>query len=225
MNEKLITVRQVELINALNLEPEKGTISYKKYSKSLEHQLFLFKQELELNVYTSKSARLSFEYLTRALIQFQNALMFFEGSFDILLFPTEQFKIDNNQPIHSYHKVHILIYKMALNTIQELIVFVKYSHENKLFSTIPQELSKFITNPNKCKSIDIVEIGFALFHTEYFLKRTGEIFTIHEFIENLGRFFGIEIKNISQRIAELHNRIKNPMVFLELMIKSYTLNI
>ena len=155
------------------------------------------------------------------MILFQNAFMFFESSFEILLFPNELI-IKENKKITSYNKAHITIFKMAIETIQKMIDFVIFTQTNNLFPNQNSESSKYITNSKIFKAIDIVELGFALYHSHYFLNRTGEFPVLYDFIENLGRYFGVEILNVRHRISELRDRAKKQVIFLEQLVNIYT---
>lgn len=227
MKSTMTTPKQNELLQVLRKEPSKKNVRVTKYLTDLEFKQQLFLQELEINVRQTASIKEKLDYLTKTLLIFQNACMLFEGSFELLLFPNDYTQLPNekHQKITTYNKAHILIYKISITTIKEVIEFVKYAQEHKLLEqTIPQ-ISKFMIHPKKCKIIDIVELGFALYHSDYFRNKSGDLPHLYEFIENLGNFFGIEILNVRQRISQLHERVKNPVVFLEKLTTIYLYNI
>jgi len=224
MNAAIITEKQTTLVEALNQKPNNKTIPVNKYFEGLKTKFFCFQQELEDNVRNSNSVRDTLEYLSKSFALFQNSYKFFECSLDILFYPIEQ-KNQKRQRISNYDKAHVFIFKLAIDRIIEKTKDVKYAFENNILTKNIIQLSKYVIQNSKCQVIDIVELGFALYHTEYFINRNGEALQLYEFIENLGQFFGIEIINIRQRIIELHRRVKNPAIFLVQLTHSYSNNL
>lgn len=223
--QPLKTEKQTVLLQGLSITPLKNSISVPVYMKELRVDLTDFHEEIEYNVTISTSAKEILDYLTKLKIMFQDALMFFEGSFELLLFPDDINENLKKQRAYSLKKVNILIYKMAIQCINQTIDNIKYSFENNILFENIKQLSKYVIIGKTCKPIDIVELGYALYHTGFYINRTGEALKLHDFIENLGRFFGIEIINMRQRIQELKKRVKTSVVFLKQLLNSILNNI
>ena len=218
------TEKQSELVNALSKTPSKKTVLVSKHLNGLQKILLNFQQEIELNLQNSTSAKQQLDYLSKTNILFLNAFMFFEGSFELLLFPNENIE-SKTQRITSFKKAHVLIYNQAIKFIKRTIKYVKYAFENNILFENILQLSKYVIVEKTCKPIDIVELGYALFYTGFFINRTGETLKLYDFIENLGRFFGIEITNMRQRLQELRIRVKSPIIFLQQLMNTFISNL
>lgn len=219
------TEKQTELLQGLSITPLKKTITVPVYMKELRVDLTDFQQEMDYNVAISTSAKEILDYLSKLKIMFQDALMFFEGSFELLLFPDDINENCKKQRAYSFKKANILIYKMAIQCINQTIDNIKYSFENNILFENIKQLSKYVIINETCNPIDIVELGYALYYTGFFINRTGEALILRDFIENFGRFFGIEIKNLRQRLQELRVRIKSPLVFLQQLMNTLIINL
>jgi hypothetical protein len=191
------TEKQTELVNALSKTPSKKAVLVSKHLNGLQKILHNFQQEIELNLQNSTSAKQQLDYLSKTNILFLNAFMFFEGSFELLLFPDENIE-SKTQRITSFKKAHVLIYNQAIQFIKRTIKHIKYAFKNNILFENILQLSKYVIVGKTCKAIDIIELGYALYHTGFFINRTGEALQLYEFIENLGRFFGMKIINMQQ---------------------------
>lgn len=219
------TEKQTVLLQGLSITPLKNSISVPVYMKELRVDFTDFKEEMDYNVAISSSAKEILDYLSKLKIMFQDALMFFEGSFELMLFPDDINENSKKQRVYSFKKANILIYKMAIQCITQTIEYIKYSFENNILFENIKQLSKYVIVGKTCKAIDIVELGYALYYTGFFMNRTGEVLLLYDFILNLGRHFGTEIINLRQRIIELQRRVKNPFVFLQKLINSLVNNL
>ena len=114
------TEKQTELVNALLKNPAKKSIPVSSHLKGLKKILKSFQQEIDLNIMNFLTAKEIMDYLSKVNILFLDSLMFYEGSFELLLFPED---IDDcpekKQRITNFNKAHLLIYKMALKFIRK----------------------------------------------------------------------------------------------------------
>jgi len=224
--QSLKTEKQKELLHELSITPLKKSVTVAMYMRSLRNGLLDFQEEIEYNISISVSAKEIFDYLSKVKILFIDSLMFFEGSFSLLLFPEEIGEnYDKKEKAYSFKKANLLIFKMAIDFINRVIKHIKYTFENNILFENFKILSKFVIVGKSCKAIDIVELGYALYYTGFFINRNGEVLLLYDFIENLGHYFGLEIVNMRQRIIELQRRIKNPFVFLQKLINSLINNL
>lgn len=220
------TEKQEVLFIGLSKIPLKKSIPVPTHLKSLKKSLSDFQEELDFNILNSMSAKEILDYLSKLKISFLDSLMYYEGSFELLLFPDDiECVTENTQRISNFKKANLLIYRMAIQFINKTIERIKYAFENNILLENFIQLSKYVIVDKTCKAIDIVELGYALFYTGFFINRTGEGLQLHDFIENLGRFFGIEIINMRQRIQELKKRVKTSVVFLKQLLNSILNNI
>ena len=90
MNETIQTAMQSYLVEALNQKTQNKTVSVSKYLDLLKLKFLGFKNEVENNVKQSPTVKETLDYLSKLQIDFQDLLMFFEGSFEILLFAPSQ---------------------------------------------------------------------------------------------------------------------------------------
>lgn len=218
--------KQTELFKSLSKTPLKKTVSISTHLNGLKKVLFSFQDEIHLNLKNSTTAKEQLDYLSNTNILFVNSLMFFESSFELLLFPDERIETQTQkQRITNYNKAHILIFKQAIRFLELTIEHIKYSFENNILFENIKQLSKYVIVGKTCSAIDIVELGYALFYTGFFINRTGEALQLHDFIENIGRFFGIEITNMRQRLQELRIRVKNPVMFLQQLLNTFISNL
>src|ERR1035437_6454845 len=137
--------KQTELVNALSKTPSKKSVPVKTHLNGLQKTFCFFQEELHLNLKNSTSAKEQLNYLSKTNILLLNSLMFFEGSFELLLFPDERIESQTQkQRITNYKKAHILIYNQTIQFIDKTIEHIKYLFENNILFENIKQLSKYV---------------------------------------------------------------------------------
>jgi hypothetical protein len=210
------TDKQTELINALKHVPQQKNVIIREHLNSLLHYHKEFRHEVERNLNIKNSYSFSVDYLYNLIEEFSSLFMIIDSSFEIELFP-ELIKLSEYTKLKSISNCidsHKFIYLRTILMLQnrEAVIAKKMQYKIPIVETDEFALSKYVMKEQNI--MNIIEIGFSVYKADVLETRTGEAIRMYPFISDVGRFAGIEINNVKQRVDEMKNR-SNPHKFID----------
>jgi hypothetical protein len=214
--KQIKTDKQTELINALKHVPQQKDVIIREHLDSLLHYHKEFRLEVEWNINNKNSYSFSVDYLNNLIEEFSSLFMIIDSSFEIELFP-EIIKLSKNTKLKSIRKCvdsHKFIYLKTILMLQnrEEVIVKKMQFKIPIVEKDEIALSKYIMKEQNV--MNIIEVGYTVYQSDVLGTRTGEDIHMYPFILDVGRFAGVEINNIKQRIEEMKSR-SNPHKFID----------
>jgi hypothetical protein len=205
---RIKTEKQTELINALKHVPQQKDSKYREHLSSLLNFHKDFRSEVEWNIINKNSYTFSVDYLYNLVEEFSSLYMIIDSSFEIELFP-EMIKLSELTKPKGIKKnidLHKFIYLKTILMLQnkEALITKKIHYKIPIVEKYETVLSKYILKEQNI--MNIVEVGYSVYHTDVLGTRNGEDIHLYQLILDMGRFAGEEINNVKQRIEELKKR-------------------
>ena len=214
---RIKTEMQTKLISALKHVPQQNEV--KNHEHYLNELLFFqkeFRLEVEWNIYNKNSYSFSVDYLYSLIDEFSSLYMIIDSSFEIELFPEliELSELTKPKRIKKHIDLHKFIYLKTILMLKnrKALISEKIQYKLPIIETDEQVLSKYILKEQNI--MNIIEVGYTVYQADVLVTRTGEDIHMYPFIQDVGRFAGVEINNIKQRIVEMKSRT-NPHKFID----------
>jgi len=216
---RIKTEMQTKLINALKHVPQQNEVKNREHLNSLLNFHKDFRLEVEWNIHNKNSYSFSVDYLYNLIDEFSSLYMIIDSSFEIELFP-DIIKLSEYTKLKGIKKnidLHKFIYLKTILMLQnrEALITKKIHYKIPIVEKNETALSKYILKEQNI--MNIVEVGYSVYHTDVLGTRNGEDVHLYQFILDIGRFAGEEINNIKQRVDEMKSR-SNPHKYIDRLV-------